>query len=108
MGPSAPPNRLGRPGSSHYLIDSIGVSPSYRLSRPFRPTYVLCFCLSPPALKFVGSQAPTNCLVRCTNSMQSYAGGLMVARPPPHRADALDHARPADSAQRRGCGDDFC
>ena len=41
MGPSAPPNRLGRPGSSLYLIDSIGVSPSYRLSRPFRPTYVL-------------------------------------------------------------------
>ena len=33
---------------------------------------------------------------------------LKVARPPPHRADALDHARPADSAQRRGCGDDFC
>ena len=26
---------------------------------------------------------------------------------PPHRADALDHARPAYSAQRRGCGDDF-
>ena len=33
MGPSAPPNRLGRPGSSHYLIDdSIGVSSPYRLS----------------------------------------------------------------------------
>ena len=26
MGPSAPPNRLERPGSSLYLIDSIGVS----------------------------------------------------------------------------------
>ena len=60
MGPSAPPNRLGRPGSSHYLIDSIGVSPSYRLSRPFRPPYVLCFCLSPPALNSIGEDTHTS------------------------------------------------
>ena len=52
MGPTAPPNRLERPGSSLYLIDSIGVSSrsSYRLSRPIQPPYVLRICLSPPAL----------------------------------------------------------
>ena len=44
MGPTAPPNRLGRPGSSPYLVDSIGVSSSYCLSRPIRPTYVSYFC----------------------------------------------------------------
>ena len=52
MGPTAPPNRLrvGRPGSSLYLIDSIGVSSSYRLSRPVQPPYVSCIYLSPPVL----------------------------------------------------------
>ena len=59
MGPTAPPNRLGRPGSSLYLIDSIGVSSSYRLSRPIRPTYVLRICLSPPALKTGGAPCHT-------------------------------------------------
>ena len=60
MGPSAPPNRLGRPGSSHYLIDdSIGVSSPYRLScldrsgpRTVRVAYsiMIDYYFVPPAL----------------------------------------------------------
>ena len=51
MGPTDPPNRLDRPGSSPYLIDSIGVSSSYRLSRPIRPPYVSCFLFKSPCLE---------------------------------------------------------
>ena len=40
MGPTAPPNRLGRPGSSPYLVDSIDRSLLVLLLVSTDPTHV--------------------------------------------------------------------